>query len=66
MSETVFRVEIEMGNSGLRSVADLRKVLADLLHRLNGIADSGEERWIKDVNGNTVGKAGFYLERGTK
>lgn len=63
MNKTVFRVEIEMGNDGLRTVAALRKVLADLLPRLNAIADGGEERLVRDVNGNTAGKAGFYLKR---
>lgn len=62
MMTTVFRVEIEMGNDGMRTIPALRKALTELMPRLTAIAYSGEEKSVRDVNGNTVGKAGFYLE----
>jgi hypothetical protein len=60
MANTVFRIEIELGNDAMRTARDIRWALAKL--DLKSIAQSGEEKKILDVNGNSVGKVGFYQE----
>ena len=60
MATTVFRIKIELGNDAMRTARDIRRALAKL--DLESIAQSGREKKILDVNGNSVGKVGFYQE----
>lgn len=66
MAKTVFRIEIELGNEAMKTAFDVRRALVQLVAkggtRLHNIANSGEDRKILDVNGNSVGKVGFYQE----
>ena len=62
MAKTVFRIEIELGNDAMKDIPDILRALAQQSSRLRELADSGEERKILDVNGNSVGKVGFYQE----
>jgi hypothetical protein len=46
----------------MKDIPDILRALAQQSSRLRELADSGEERKILDVNGNSVGKVGFYQE----
>lgn len=62
----VFRLKIELGNDAMSTAGDIRRALAELTKpgsRINADALMNcDERKIMDVNGNSVGKWGFYDE----
>lgn len=62
MRKVIFRIEIEMGNDAIKTAGDVRRTLTKLKDKVGQLSDSGEERKIKDIYGNSIGKWGFYLE----
>lgn len=64
MAKSIFRIEIELGNDAMRTDAHIAQKLRELAKTsvMANLANNGEERKIRDANGNTVGKWGFYAE----